>query len=234
MTAGARHARANGTTVILNPSPAAPLPDDLIECVDVLVVNETEAAQLGAATLARVPDVVTTLGARGATLRGPGGVQLRSEPPAVEVVDTTGAGDAFAGTLRPRAGTSGGRSRSLGPAPPEPSPPPGRGPTRRRPAPRSTPRSSGGDPMSWSSGTMGAMSHSNRARDPRSPRRRGTVAARARRPATPRLREDQWRAIEALVADRRGRWSCSAPAGASPRCTSSPPRCCARGAPVPR
>ncbi|AQA24708.1 pfkB carbohydrate kinase family protein [Rhodococcus sp. MTM3W5.2] len=99
VTAGARHARANGTTVILNPSPAAPLPDQLIACVDVLVVNETEAAQLGAATLALVPDVVTTLGARGATLRGPGGLQLRSEPPAVEVVDTTGAGDAFAGTL---------------------------------------------------------------------------------------------------------------------------------------
>ncbi|MFI6431988.1 ribokinase [Rhodococcus oryzae] len=99
VTAGARHARANGTTVILNPSPAAPLPDELIACVDVLVVNETEAAQLGAATLARVPDVVTTLGARGATLRGAGGLRLRSEPPAVEVVDTTGAGDAFAGTL---------------------------------------------------------------------------------------------------------------------------------------
>ncbi|MET4614232.1 ribokinase [Rhodococcus sp. PvR044] len=99
VTAGARHARANGTTVILNPSPAAQLPDELMACVDVLVVNETEAAQLGAATLARVPDVVTTLGARGATLRGAGGLRLRSEPPAVEVVDTTGAGDAFAGTL---------------------------------------------------------------------------------------------------------------------------------------
>jgi ribokinase len=97
--AGARHARANGTTVILNPSPVQPLPDELLACVDVLVVNETEAAQLGAATLERVPDVVTTLGARGATLRGPGGVELHSEPPTVEVVDTTGAGDAFAGTL---------------------------------------------------------------------------------------------------------------------------------------
>ena len=48
---------------------------------------------------------------------------------------------------------------------------------------------------------------------------------------TPLLRDDQWRAIEALVVHRGGRWSCSAPAGASRRSTSSPPSCCApRGA----
>ncbi|MFD4180795.1 ribokinase [Rhodococcus sp. NPDC058514] len=99
VTAGARHARANGTTVILNPSPVRPLPDGLLECVDVLIVNQTEATQLGTATLDRAAHVVTTLGARGATARGHGGVVLRAEPPVVEVVDTTGAGDAFAGTL---------------------------------------------------------------------------------------------------------------------------------------
>ena len=43
-----------------------------------------------------------------------------------------------------------------------------------------------------------------------------------------RLREDQWQAVAALVEERRRRWSCSAPAGASRRCISWPPLCCAR------
>ena len=37
------------------------------------------------------------------------------------------------------------------------------------------------------------------------------------------LREDQWTAIEALAVGRAAPWSCSAPAGASRRSTSSPP-----------
>ncbi|MFC9788551.1 ribokinase [Rhodococcus sp. NPDC127528] len=99
VTAAARHARSAGTTVFLNPSPVQPLPDALLDAVDVLIVNETEARQLGDAVLGRVPHLVTTLGADGATLRGPDGSLHRATPPAVEVVDTTGAGDAFAGTL---------------------------------------------------------------------------------------------------------------------------------------
>ncbi len=47
---------------------------------------------------------------------------------------------------------------------------------------------------------------------------------------TARLREDQWLAIEALVATRGGPWWCSAPAGASPPCTSWRPRCSGRRA----
>ncbi|MFC7450770.1 ribokinase [Rhodococcus daqingensis] len=99
ITAAARHARAHGTTVVLNPSPAVPLPDELLDCVDVLVVNETESAQLGATTLDRMPHVVTTLGARGARWRGPDGATHHCGAPTVDVVDTTGAGDAFAGAL---------------------------------------------------------------------------------------------------------------------------------------
>lgn len=99
VTAAASHARANGTTVMLNPSPVQPLPPELLEVVDVLILNSIESAQLGPAVLAAVPHVVTTLGADGATYRGPNGeeVVVRSLP--VEAIDTTGAGDAFAGAL---------------------------------------------------------------------------------------------------------------------------------------
>ncbi|MGW0174778.1 ribokinase [Rhodococcus sp. NPDC003322] len=99
VTAAAAHARAAGSTVFLNPSPAGPLPDALVAAVDVLVVNETEAAQLGEATLDRVPHLITTLGGRGARWRGPDGASAHAEAHAVAVVDTTGAGDAFTGTL---------------------------------------------------------------------------------------------------------------------------------------
>ncbi|ERN45034.1 ribokinase [Prescottella equi] len=99
VTAAARHAAAHGTVVILNPSPAQPLPDGLVDAVDVLVVNETEERQLGENALTRVQHVVTTLGADGARYRGPGGEQLRVAAPSVDAVDTTGAGDAFAGAL---------------------------------------------------------------------------------------------------------------------------------------
>lgn len=99
VTAAARHAATGDTVVMLNPSPAQALPDDLLDAVDVLVVNETEEGQLGEDTLARVQHVVTTLGADGARYRGPHGDRYRVDAPIVEAVDTTGAGDAFAGAL---------------------------------------------------------------------------------------------------------------------------------------
>lgn len=102
VTAGAAHARRYGTTVFLNPSPVQPLPRELLDAVEVLVVNETEAAGLGPETLARVPHLVTTLGGRGARWRGPDGTRVHLPAPAVTVVDTTGAGDAFTGTLAAR------------------------------------------------------------------------------------------------------------------------------------
>jgi ribokinase len=88
----------------------------LLPLADVLVVNETEALQLldesatagdwpavAGALLALGPSsVVVTLGADGAILAEAGG-ETRSFPaPAVAVVDTTGAGDAFCGALAAR------------------------------------------------------------------------------------------------------------------------------------
>ncbi|MTE13184.1 ribokinase [Nocardia aurantiaca] len=96
--AAARHARANGTTVMLNPSPARELPDSLWAEVEVAVVNEGEAARLASA-LAGVPHVITTLGGAGASYRGPGDVAMTHPGVRVRVVDTTGAGDSFTGAL---------------------------------------------------------------------------------------------------------------------------------------
>jgi ribokinase len=90
-------ARSAGTTVVLNAAPARALPQQLLEAVDVLVVNEHEAVELGsAATSARA--LVVTLGAAGARLTDADGT--RDVPGvAASVVDTTGAGDAFTGYL---------------------------------------------------------------------------------------------------------------------------------------
>lgn len=100
-----------GSSVILNPAPATPLPDDLLAGVDVLVPNRTELAALvggcvpdtlpdaeALARRCRCPAVVVTLGARGALL-----VQadraVHVVAPEVQVVDTTAAGDCFCGAL---------------------------------------------------------------------------------------------------------------------------------------
>ena len=118
--AAARLARLSGARVVLNPAPAPSggpeLPPDLEALLletDVLVPNETEAAQLsgvqtdtlegataaGRALLARGPGaVLLTLGARGALLVEPAAA-VPVAPFAVPVVDTTAAGDAFCGVL---------------------------------------------------------------------------------------------------------------------------------------
>jgi ribokinase len=99
VTAAARVAAAAGVPVLLNPSPVRHLPSDLLDAVTVLVVNEGEAATLGEQALSGVPHLVTTLGAAGARYRGPDGVTASAVPPRVQPVDTTGAGDTFAGAL---------------------------------------------------------------------------------------------------------------------------------------
>ncbi|TQM25623.1 ribokinase [Nocardia bhagyanarayanae] len=98
VAAAARHARANGTVVMLNPSPAQRLPSELWEFVDVAVVNSGEEVELGGA-LNAVEHLVVTRGAAGATYRGPDGAELSVPGLPVDVVDTTGAGDTFTGAL---------------------------------------------------------------------------------------------------------------------------------------
>jgi ribokinase len=92
----ARRATARGMRVVLNGAPAAPLSSDLLADLDFLVVNEHEAAVcLGQHATA---NVILTLGARGATMDW-NGTHVRESPPAVDVLDTTGAGDALCGAF---------------------------------------------------------------------------------------------------------------------------------------
>jgi ribokinase len=98
------------TIVVLNPAPAAELPDALLAHVDVITPNEHEERLLGGATslLARgVGAVVVTEGARGARLVRADSSQ-RIAPYPVTPVDTTGAGDAFCGVLSARLALAGG------------------------------------------------------------------------------------------------------------------------------
>jgi ribokinase len=98
------------TIVVLNPAPAAALPDSVLQHVDVITPNEHEVELLGGVTalLARgVDSVVVTEGARGARLINASG-ETRIAPYPVTPVDTTGAGDAFCGALAARLACDGG------------------------------------------------------------------------------------------------------------------------------
>jgi len=92
----AQRARSRGARVVLNGAPATTLPPALLASVDFVVVNEHEAATClahhGGA------NVVLTLGAAGARLQW-NGTSVHEAPPRVEVVDTTGAGDALCGAF---------------------------------------------------------------------------------------------------------------------------------------
>lgn len=110
-------ARAAGRTVVVNAAPSRPLPDALVESVDVLVVNEHEAREVAGtpdldgavdALLTRVPAVIVTLGAAGARVAERAGSHRLLPAPAVRAVDTTGAGDTFSGVFA--AGLAGGES----------------------------------------------------------------------------------------------------------------------------
>ena len=127
----ARLGRAAGARVVLNLAPAQPLSAAQLADVDLLLVNETEAADLtgiavdevaraperaATALTALVPAAVLTLGAAGAAwaeaaadadadaAAGPGEPAASGLVPgfAVDAVDTTAAGDAFAGALAVR------------------------------------------------------------------------------------------------------------------------------------
>jgi len=92
-------ARANDNFFCLNAAPARTVPHELLEHVDLLVVNETEALALGSELDSFRGLLASTHGARGAVLSRNGKQIASAKPPRVEVVDTTGAGDAFTAAL---------------------------------------------------------------------------------------------------------------------------------------
>ena len=110
-------AKTHGTTVILNPAPAQPLPDSLLAYVDILTPNQSETELLSGMQVsndeearnaaevlrARMVDtetsaVVLTLGEQGALILT-ATISERIPALSVDAVDTTGAGDAFCGAL---------------------------------------------------------------------------------------------------------------------------------------
>ncbi|HUR15065.1 MAG TPA: ribokinase [Mycobacteriales bacterium] len=94
--AAAATARRLAVPVVLNAAPAQPLPATLLADVDVLVVNESEWADLGNPA---VPAVVVTRGARGCVVVAGHRTWELAAVPVEDVVDTTGAGDCFAAAL---------------------------------------------------------------------------------------------------------------------------------------
>lgn len=106
-----RAARAANTGVVLNAAPSGPLPAEVLGGVDVLVVNEHEAADLAelpsgsderlllAALTGHGCAAVITLGAEGAIVGVSGADPVRVPGFRVDAVDTTGAGDTFVGAF---------------------------------------------------------------------------------------------------------------------------------------
>jgi ribokinase len=104
--------RNAGGTTILNPSPYQSLPKSLVCDTSILVLNAHEFAGLtGRAGLAEpqemmaflklahlpVPSCIITLGPAGFVLAEPGRAAIHIDGHKVEALDTTGAGDCFAG-----------------------------------------------------------------------------------------------------------------------------------------
>ncbi|NSC21841.1 ribokinase [Streptomyces albus subsp. chlorinus] len=136
VAAAARAAAEHDARLVLNPSPPARLPEDVLALCDPLVLNEHEARLLldtgrslgddprewATALLGLGPrSVVITLGAEGALVAGPGvgdgptdGIgMVRVPSPRVRAVDTTGAGDAFTGALGWRLGRGDGLEQAV-------------------------------------------------------------------------------------------------------------------------
>lgn len=109
-----QYSKAKGCTTILNPAPAVPLDDEILSCVDIITPNETEASVLtGKSASNELEDIrgmAKVLKAKGIShviiTRGSEGSYLLDDDEYIcpsmqlgDVVDTTGAGDAYNGAL---------------------------------------------------------------------------------------------------------------------------------------
>lgn len=112
--AALRVAREEGTTSILNPAPAVPLPEETWDWIDILTPNQSEAAQIlgleehhglsAKQLLTQLRSktdamIVSTLGYAGSAVSvGDDSYLIEAFQPA-QVEDTTGAGDTFTAAL---------------------------------------------------------------------------------------------------------------------------------------
>jgi ribokinase len=113
VTAAVRLAAKTGMRPVVTLAPARPVPGELLHGLDPLLVNEHEAAfllqadDLGGQVLDAARELlrlgpksaVVTAGAAGAAVADGAAARLLPAVPVAEVIDTTGAGDAFAGAL---------------------------------------------------------------------------------------------------------------------------------------
>jgi len=108
-----RKVHSMGVKTLLDPAPAVKLPDDIYPHIDFIKPNETEAHILTGIKVKKPADAekagrrlvdkgagvaIITLGEEGAVVVRNGQSKL-FEPPKVNAVDTTGAGDVFSGGL---------------------------------------------------------------------------------------------------------------------------------------
>lgn len=112
VTRAASIAREAGVMVVLNPAPAAELPEELLKCVDVLIPNEAEASALTGIDIENEEDaakaadalksegvgsVIITMGSSGSFVSGKDSFKVPARK--VKAVDTVAAGDTFCGAL---------------------------------------------------------------------------------------------------------------------------------------
>jgi ribokinase len=85
--------------ICVNLAPAQEIDVRVLQRADLVVVNETESNWYGASLKACHGIVATTRGGGIATLERDGELIAEATPPAVSIVDTTGAGDTFTAAL---------------------------------------------------------------------------------------------------------------------------------------
>ncbi|MBQ8047822.1 MAG: ribokinase [Prevotella sp.] len=115
LTEAARLGKQHGALIVLNPAPApkTPLPLELLQHVDLLIPNQTEAESISGIAVGDlssaqsaierlrtmgINNTIITMGSQGASLMEDGEIRLIASYPA-HVVDTTAAGDTFCGAL---------------------------------------------------------------------------------------------------------------------------------------
>ncbi len=128
--------------MVLTPAPAVPLPRELLDAVGLLLPNEHEAAAITGLTtpeealealLELVQEVVVTIGADGAIYGSRDGSRLRVPGRKVDAIDTTAAGDTFAGAFAVARGRRAVPPGSAWSSPPRPPRCRSSGPARRPP-----------------------------------------------------------------------------------------------------
>ena len=112
MVAAVKHAKENGVTTILNPAPAQQIDKEFLKYIDIIIPNETEAQFLtGMSVIDKsnvnqagkklfdlgINSVIITLGEEGCYACDGENERFFDIIKAGEVVETTGAGDAFCG-----------------------------------------------------------------------------------------------------------------------------------------